>query len=290
MNALRAIAVAVLALAVVVSAGYALFGFVLVSNDGSTYTATTTVDYDYDEVLAEAETSGYSVEIVDSSGYHPEGVDQLDAELGPNYEVFRVVFYHEAGSRLDATVFDEEGTVELVLFGPEYEPIDPDALPEDWMGQRIQLALGVDEPTARAYVDEMRASTMDDDVPIPQTYVPGSLQFEPVYAAFDGANRTVHANGDGQGWVEYHYTVDGERRGELQFVVERATITDRDGRYTYVLAVDRIDGVGVVVRGPADAERSANELRSAVRERFVAVGLPAAAVDDMTFEYERSDW
>lgn len=290
MNALRAIAVVVLSLAVVVAAGYAMFAVVLVSSDTSSYTANTTVDYEYDLVIANAEDRGYTVETIDSSGFHPEGIEQLDAELGPNYEINRVVFYHADGARLVANVFAGEGTTELVLFSPDYEPTTPNDLPEDWMVERIQLLLGVDEATAREYVDEMRAEMTDDDVPIPQTYATERLQFAQVHAEFGGVERTVRTDGTGQGWVEYHYAVDGDPVGELHFVAERATLPDRDGKYTYVLNVDRVDGVGVTVRGPANAELTDAELREAVEERFVEVGLPAEVVDDMTFEYDGSVW
>jgi hypothetical protein len=284
MNPLRAVAVVVLSLAVVVAAGYALFAFVLVSSDTSSYTANTTVDYEFDEVLANAEDRGYDVRTIDSSGYHPEGIERLDAELGPNYDVVRVVFYHDDGARFEANVFADEGKTELVVFGPA------DDLPEDWLVGRIQLVLGVDEATAREYVDEMRAATTDDDLPIPQTYATEQVRFAQVYAEFDGANRTVETGGTGQGWVEYHYAVDGAPFGELHFVAERAELTHREGRFTYVLNVDRVDGVGITVRGPANAELSDAELREGVSARFVEVGLPAEAVDDLTFEYEPSVW
>lgn len=290
MNTLRTVAAIVLSLAIVVAGGYAVFAFVLVSSDVSTYTANATVDYDYDAVLSDAEAHGFTVETVDSSGFHPAGIDRLDAELGPNYEIARVVFYHESGARLDASVFADEGKTELVLFGPDFESVGPDDLPEDWLTERIQVLFGVDEATARGYVDEMRAATTDDDIPIPQTYTNERLQFAAAYAEFDGHDRTVRTDGAGQGWVEYHYAVDGTATGELHFVAERATVTDRDGRYTYVLNVDRVDGVGVTVRGPASAELSESELRDRVTERFVAVGLPAEVVDDMTFEYDGSVW
>lgn len=290
MNVLRTGAVLVLALALVVAAGYAVFAFVLVSSDTSSYTANTTVDYEFDEVLANAEERGFDVRSEDSTGFHPEGIERLDAELGPNYEINRVVVYHADGARLEANVFADEGKTELVLFGPDFEPMTPDDLPEDWMVERIQLLLGVDEATAREYVDEMRGAMTDDDIPIPQTYATERLQFTAAYAEFDGADRTVRTSGQGQGWVEYHYDVDGEPFGELHFVAERATITDRDGRYTYVLNVDRVDGVGVTVRGPAGQELAEEDLRDRVRELFVAVGLPAEAVDDMEFEYDGSVW
>lgn len=290
MNVLRTGAVLVLALALVVAAGYAVFAFVLVSSDTSSYTANTTVDYEFDEVLANAEERGFDVRSEDSTGFHPEGIERLDAELGPNYEINRVVFYHADGARLEANVFADEGTTELVLFGPDFEPMAPDDLPEDWMVERIQLLLGVDGATAREYVDEMRGAMTDDDIPIPQTYATERLQFVAAYAEFDGADRTVRTSGQGQGWVEYRYDVDGEPFGELHFVAERATITDRDGRFTYVLNVDRVDGVGVTVRGPAGQELAEEDLRDRVRELFVAVGLPAEAVDDMEFEYDGSVW
>lgn len=59
-----------MALVVVTAAGYALFGFILVSFDKSAYTANTTIESDYDEVLETFRSVGYSVQAVGSSGYH----------------------------------------------------------------------------------------------------------------------------------------------------------------------------------------------------------------------------
>lgn len=289
MNTFRTVAVVLLAVAVAVAVGYAAFFTLLVSADSSAYTATTTAEYDYDEVVAAAEEQGWEVRNEDSSGFHPDDGAALESELGPNYEVARVVYYHESGIRLDVTSFADEGITELVLFGPDFEPLAPDALPEAWLVDRIQLALGVDEATARSYVEEMRAA-MDGDVPIPQTYANEQLQFAAVYESFDGHERWVRTDSGGQGWVEFHYSVDGTPTGELHFVTERATLTLRDGRTTYVLNVDRVDGIGVAVRGPAGMDRTDAELRSSVREQFAALGIPPEAADDLTFEYDPSVW
>ncbi|WP_255149554.1 hypothetical protein [Halorarius halobius] len=289
MNLLRTVAVVLVALAVVVAAAYAVFAVVLVSADRSAYTANTTAAFDYDAVVANATAAGYDVERVGSSGFHPDGTPDLDAELGADYEVVRTVFYHPDGWRFEANVFAGEGRTELVVFGPEFGPVDPDALPDAWLLDRVQLTLGVDSPTAQRYVDEMRGA-VTDDAPIPRTYAAERLRFSAVYAAFEGHERTVTTGMPGQGWTELHYASDGRATGELHFVVARAEVTDRDGRLSYVLNVDRNGGVGVTVHGPAGMERSDAELRAAVRERFAAVGIPPTAADGLRFEYDPSVW
>ena len=84
MKVLRTLVIAVLGLVLVAAAGYGAFAFFLYSADRSAYTAATPAEYDYDEVVSNARSAGYDVERVDSSGFHPEGVDELDARLGPS--------------------------------------------------------------------------------------------------------------------------------------------------------------------------------------------------------------
>lgn len=292
MNALRAAAVAVVVLALVVAAGYAVFGFVLVSSDRASYTANATTAFDYDAVVANASAAGYDVETVDSFGFHPSEPANLEAALGPNYEVVRVVFYGPDGWRFEANVFADEGRTELVAFDPDFDPVDPAALPEDWLVDRIQLVLGVEAARAEGYVDEMRAAVTDDDVAIPQTYADERLEFADVYAALEGDrdDRSVTTGTPGQGWTEYHYARNGQPTGELHFVVERAQLTDREGNWAYRVTVDRNGGVGVEIVGPAGADRDEADLRAALRERFTTLGIPPTVADDLTFAYDSSVW
>ena len=291
MKALHTLVVGVLVLALLVAAGYGAYVFVLYSADRSAYTAATSADYDYDTVVSNAESAGYGVERVDSSGFHPEGVDELDSRLGPEYEIVQAAYHHESGARLEATVFADEGRTELVFWGADFEPVDPDSLPEAWLVERITRMLGVNGTAARGYVDEMRAALTDDGVHVAQTYADERLRFEAVYGNLSALGAPeVKTSYDGQGWVEYRYAVDGEVRGELVFVVGRATLTDEAGRHTYVLNVDRTGGVGVSVYGPAGKEIPEDELRESVRQRFAEVGIPPEAADELVFEYDRSVW
>jgi hypothetical protein len=288
-STLRIVVVAVLALVVLVAASYAVFAFVLVSFDQSTYTANATADYDYDGVLDAARETGYDVRTVDSSGFHPQGVEDLDAELGDDYEVVGVTYFHESGIRLELDVFEE--SIRLAVYGPAYEPVAADELPEAWLVERVTLALGVDEATARDYVDEMRAATTDDDLPIPETDADERLQFAAVYGDLRplGPPET-RTWGEGQGGLVYNYTADGDAVGRITFIVGRAELTDREGRYRYVVNVDRVGGIGVAVHGPAGAQLSESELRERVRDRFIEVGIPGDAAEDLEFEYDGSVW
>ena len=291
MKVLRTLVVGVLVLSLLVAAGYGAFMFLLYSADQSAYTAATPADYNYDEVVSNAQSAGYGVTHEDSTGFHPEGVDQLDARLGPEYEVVQASYHHESGARLEATVFADEGRTELVFWGARYEPVDPNALPVEWMVDRITLMLGVNEATARGYVEEMRAALTDDDVRVAQTYADERLQFEAVYGNLSALGAPeVQTSYDGQGWVEYRYANDGEVVGGFSFMVGRATLTDEEGRRTYVLNVDRTGGIGVTVYGPAGKEIPESELRESVRQRFAEVGIPPEAADELVFEYDPSMW
>jgi hypothetical protein len=288
MNPLRTLALLVAAGVVVVALGYAAFGAVLYSFDQSTYAANTTATYDYDAVMTDAKAAGYSVRTVDSFGFHPDGVEGLDAELGSDYEIVRVVYYHESGLELDLTVADG-GRTELAVYDREFRPVGPERLPEAWLLERIQLALGVDEATAESYVAGMRAEAADRETP--RTYAAERLLLAPIYAEFESrASPVVRAEGDGQGGVVYEYTTGNDDIGELRFVVGRAELSDRDGRWEYVLNLDRAGTIGVTIHGPTGVEVSEDELRERIRERFVAIGIPASAAEDLTFEYEGSVW
>lgn len=290
-RALRIAVVVVVVLVVLVAASYAVFALVLNAFDQSTYTANTTADYDYDAVLDGARETGYDVRTVDSSGFHPDGVEELDAELGPDYEVVGVTYFHDGGVRLEVDVFAEDGVTELSVYGPAYEPVAPEDLPEDWLVDRITLLLGVDEGRAMEYVEEMRTAATDDDVPVPRTDADERLQFSTVYDELAAVGTPeIRTWDDGQGGLVYNYTTDGEAVGRITFIVGRAEITDRDGRYRYVFNVDRVGGIGVTVHGPAGSEIPESELRERVRDRFVTIGLPGDAADDLEFEYDGSVW
>jgi hypothetical protein len=288
---LRIVAIVAVAVVVLVAASYAAFAFVLGAFDQSTYTANATADYDYDDVLDGAREAGYTVRTVDSSGFHPDGVAELDAELGPDYEVVGTTYYHDSGIRLEFDVFEADELTELAVYGPAYEPVAADELPEEWLVERITLALGVDEATARGYVGELRAATTDDDIPIPETDADERLQFAAVYddlrAHGPPETRTW---GAGQGGLVYNFTSDGQAVGRVTFIVGRAELTDREGRYRYVFNVDRVGGIGVTVHGPAGSEIQEGELRERVRDRFVAIGLPGDAAEDLEFQYDGSVW
>ena len=288
-STLRVVAIAVLALVVLVAASYAAFAVVLTAFDQSTYTANATADYDYDGVLDAATEAGYDVRTVDSSGFHPGGVADLDAELGDDYEVVGVTYFYDSGIRLEVDVFED--ATRLTVYGPAYDPVAADELPEDWLVERIRLALGVDETRAREYVDEMRAATTDDDLPIPETDADERLQFVAVYDDLAAAGvPETRTWDDGQGGLVYNYTTDGEAVGRITFIVGRAELTDREGRYRYVFNVDRVGGIGVTVHGSVGSETPESELREEIRDRFVAIGIPGDAAEDLEFEYDGSVW
>jgi len=260
-SGLRIVAIVAIVAVVLVAAGYAGFAFVLGTFDQSSYTANTTAE------------------------------DELDTELGADYEVVGATYYHDTGIRLEFDVFDDDGLTELTVYGPAYEPVAAADLPDEWLVERITLALGVDEVTARSYVDELRAATTDDDVPIPETDAEERLQFAAVYDELDGLGPPeTRTWGAGQGGLVYNFTSDGETVGAVTFVVGRAEMTDREGRYRYVFNVDRLGGIGVIVHGPAGSEIPESELRERVQDRFVAIGIPGDAVEDLEFDYDGSVW
>jgi hypothetical protein len=292
MNALRTAAVTVAVLSVVAVVGYGLFGLILVSFDESAYTANTTTAYNYDAVLVDAETEGYHVRTVDSSGYHPEGVDALDASLGDDYELTRVVYTDHNDSELWITVYDEaSGTTELAFYTAAPGPATYNDLNETWLINHLTVAFGIDEATAAGYVDEMRSRINDGESP--SVEVPDyDLQFAAVYERFEAdGDPTVRTELPGQGGLQYLYNdTTSDHRGRLHLVVGRAEITAREDGRRYTLNVDRLGGIGVTVRDRAHQEIPDAELRADVRALFERVGLPPEAADELTFQYDGSVW
>jgi hypothetical protein len=292
MNALRTAAVTVAVLSLVAVVGYGLFGIILISFDESAYTANTTTAYDYNAVLVNAEAAGYGVRTVDSSGYHPEGVDDLDASLGDDYELTRVVYTDHNDSELWITVYDEaSGTTELAFYTAAPGPATHDELNETWLINHLTVAFGIDEATAAGYVDELQSRINDGESPTVE--VPDhDLQFAAVYERFEAdGDPTVRTELPGQGGLQYLYNdTTSDQRGRLHFVVGRAEITAREDGHRYTLNVDRLGGIGVTVRDRANQEIPDAELRADVRALFERVGLPPEAADDLSFQYDGSVW
>lgn len=306
---MRRVTVALLAaggILVAVAVAYALFGFILASSDVAAYTSDSTVvaDLDFDAALANAEAAGYEVERPDSSGFHPEGIDALDRELGSDYEAFRVVFYYGPGfgaepndgataGRMEAVLYTDEGKAEVEFF--REDPRGPfsaaDLPPDDWMTERLVLLFEVDDARAREYVADVQASVEDDERLVPGVTVTEPVDFHAVYDEFAGrADEVTTTESDGQGWHERRYHADGERFGGLDLVLARAEITHEDGGHTYVVNLDRGGGVALTVLADGGEEIPETEYRAVFHEMFDEMGLPPQAVERLTFEYDPSVW
>ena len=300
MKAYQLIAV-ILGVGVIVLLGfYALFGLVLVGSDVASYSSEGVVvaGLEYDDVLANADAAGYTVERVGSSGFHPQGIDELDAELGPEYAVFRVIFEYDADSRMWATIYANEGVTEVRFFADDLrEPFTEAHLPpDDWVIEQFVLAFDVDETTAEAYLDELTDDirTTDPSTPgasTPTITVGESVDFAAVHDEFTSRATDVTASAtDGSGWHERRYYVDDTRIGGVDFVVERVVIEHRTDGHTFSVHVDRLGGVNAGVESHPSRIYEEDEVRAVVREMFVDMGIPPDTVDRLAFEYRGSVW
>ena len=293
--------VIILGVGVVVLLGfYALFGLVLVGADVASYSSEGVVvaELEFDDVLANADAAGYTVERVGSSGFHPQGIGELDAELGPEYEVSRVIFEYAADSRMWVTIYANEGVTEVRFFaddlrGPFTEAHLP---PDDWVIEQFVLAFDVDETTAEGYLDELTDDirTTDPSTPgasTPTITVGESVDFAAVHDELTARATDVTATeADGSGWVEWRY-VDGDTRiGGVDFVVQRVRIVHIADGHTYRVHVDRLGGVNVAVESRPHRIYEEDEIRDVVRELFAELGIPPETVDRLAFEYRGSVW
>jgi len=300
MNKLRLVAVAVVGTLVAVAAAYAIFAGVLIGADVASYTSdgVTVSDLAYEDALDGADAAGYEVERVGSSGFHPAGIDELDADLGPGYEASRVTFDHSASTRLWATFYAEEGITVVTLFADDAgaDLTVGDLPPEAWLVDRLTLLFEMDEATAAAYVDEFQTAVSTGDPTEPGASTPSVEVDEPVafrtaYEDLTARATAVDATSTpGSGWHERVYHAGDERLGSAEFVLSRATVTHEVDGYTYRVHVDYHGGVAVDAQTRASREFEEDAVRAAFGEMFEAMGIPPETADHVQFSYRGSVW
>ncbi|OYR38985.1 hypothetical protein DJ82_11145 [Halorubrum sp. Ib24] len=300
MKAWRWVAVALVGVVVVGVAAYAVFAGVLIGSDVASYSSdgVTVSGVAYEDALARAGAAGYAVERVESSGFHPEGIDELDAELGPEYEAFRVTFDHSETKRLWATFYADEGTTVVTLFADDARggfTVD-DLPPDEWLVDRLTLLFEMDEPTAEAYVEEIKTEIRTTDPAEPGAGTPSvevgePVAFEATYDALTASAATVNATSSpGDGWHEREYYAGDGRLGSVDFVLSRATVTHEADGYTYRVHLDYHGGVEVDAQTRASRSFEEAAVRAVFRTMFEEMGIPPDTIDHMSLEYRGSVW
>ena len=300
MNKLRWIAVAFVGVVIVVAGAYAVFAGVLIGSDVASYSSdgVTVADLAYEDALDRAATAGYTVERVGSSGFHPDGIDELDAELGPDYEAFRVTFDHSETKRLWATVYAGEGVTAVTVFADDNrgEFTVDDLPPDEWLVDRLTLLFEMDEPTAEAYVEELKTDIRTGDPSEPGASTPSFDVDEPVafratYDAFTTRATTVDASSaPGFGGHTRVYYADDDRLGSVEFVLSRATVTHEADGYTYRVHLDYHGGVAVDAQTRASRSFEESGVRVVFRTMFESMGIPPETADHLQLEYRGSVW
>ncbi|WP_435099520.1 hypothetical protein [Halorubrum sp. N11] len=300
MNRLGWVAIALVGVVVVGLAAYAVFAGVLIGSDVASYSSdgVTVSDLQYEDVLTRSEAAGYAVERVGSSGFHPDGIDELDAELGPEYEAFRVTFDHSETKRLWATFYAAEGTTVVTFFAddnPDEFTVD-DLPPDEWLVDRLTLLFEMDEATAERYVEELKTDVRTSDPTEPGAGTPSIEIDEPVafratYDSLTAEATTVNATSSpGSGWHEREYYAADGKIGSIEFVLPRATVTHEADGYTYRVHVDYHGGVEVDAQTRASRTFAEDDVRAVFRHMFAEMGVPPDTIDHMQFEYRGSVW
>lgn len=285
---------------VVILLSYVAIGFVFLWFDVSSYSSTgiTVNEPAYEAILENAEASGYSVERVHSSGFHPSNLDDLVAELGPSYEVFRVTLPYTESQQMWATMYADEGvTVITILVRDLREPFREHHLPpETWLIEQFMLLFEMDASSAENHVNELKEMIRGTDPGTPGAHMPQLSISEPVdfhsmYSHLTLSATTVTTNSTpGTGWHERHYYVNDSRIGSIDFVMDRSTITtDQDGT-TYRITVDYQGGIQVVTETRGFHEISEEKVRHTLREIFIQLEVSPEAVDRLQFDYRDSVW
>lgn len=283
-----------------VIAGYAIFAGILIGFDVASYSSegATVSGLEFEDVLVRAETAGYTVERVGSSGFHPEGIDELDAELGSDYEVFRVTFEHSETRRMWATFHTEEGITVVTLFADDARgPFTADHLPPDeWLVDRFTMLFEMDQATASTYVEELKDQIRTGDPSAPGANTPSIEVTEPVdfhatYSDLTTRATTVNASSSpGSGWHERGYYGEESKLGGIEFVLSRATVTHQVNGYTYRVHVDYHGGVSVDAQTRANRKFGEDDVRAVFREMFDKMGIPPDTIDHLPLEYRGSVW
>lgn len=285
---------------VAVLVAYAVFAGVLIGSDVASYSSdgVTVSDLEYEDALDRADDAGYTVERVGSSGFHPEGIDDLDAELGPEYEAFRVTFDHSETKRLWATFYADEGTTVVTLFADDArgEFTVDDLPPDEWLVDRLTLLFEMDEATAEAYVEALKEDVRTGDPSEPGAGTPELRVDEPVAfrATYDELTTRATAvnatSSPGSGWHEREYYAGEERLGSIEFVLSRATVTHEADGYTYRVHLDYHGGVEVDAQTRATRTFEEEDVRAVFRQMFEEMGIPPETVDHLQLEYRGSVW
>ncbi|WP_418285012.1 hypothetical protein [Halorubrum sp. DTA46] len=300
MNALRWAAVALVGVVIVGVAAYAVFAGVLIGSDVASYSSdgVTVSDLEYEDTLDRAAAAGYAVERVGSSGFHPEGIDELDAELGPEYEAFRVVFDHSETKRLWATFYAAEGVTVVTFFADDNrgEFTVDDLPPDEWIVDRLTLLFEMDEATAESYVEEVKEDVRTGDPSEPGASTPSirveePVDFRSVYDELPTRATTVNeSSSPGSGWHVREYYAADEKLGSIEFVLSRATVTHEADGYTYRVHLDYHGGVEVDAQTRAYRSFEEEDVRAVFRQMFEEMGIPPETVDHLQLEYRGSVW
>lgn len=300
MNKLRWIALALVGVVIVVVAAYAVFAGVLIGSDVASYSSdgVTVSDLAYEDALDRAAAAGYTVERVRSSGFHPEGIDELDAELGPEYEAFRVTFDQSETKRLWATFYAGGGVTVVTLFADDNRGdfTVEDLPPDDWLVDRLTLLFEMDEATAEAYLEELKTDIRTGDPSEPGASTPTidvdePVEFRATYDEFTTRATTVNTSSvPGSGGHMREYSAGDERLGSVEFVLSRATVTHEANGYTYRVHLDYHGGVAVDAQTRAFRSFEEADVRAVFRTMFEELGIPPETADHLPLEYRGSVW
>jgi hypothetical protein len=267
------------------------------ADEASYWSDSLQVDVEYDDALAAAREAGYTVEepfYVSSKeprGIAPDGLADLETRFGPGYRVFGFSLFHTDRVFIEVGVTGETPSVSLFDEATVAEEFPIESIPpEAWLVDQFTLAFDVSEADARDHAADLREQAAEG-TDIPSVDVSAAVDFAAVYERV-AAERT-EASGSptgGDGWYTETSFRDDRRFATVYFIVQSAEIRRRDGDRTYTLKLDRLGGLYARVGLPVGEEIPEEEYRNVFRELFEDIGLPPAAVDELTFEYSPSIW
>lgn len=259
-----------------------------------------TLDVDYAAVMDAAEDAGYTVDEPyyvgtkdTNSGFHPNGIPELDDRLGPEYLVFAVTFFYTQSIFVELwfPAGDDPATVSVFDDSTVGGNFDITSLPpDDWLVPRLTLAFEMGDEQAREYVAALK-DEINDGTDAPSVAVAEAPVFPRTYASLtDDATDSSGSETHGDGWYNVTFSREEERFATVDFVVQSMKIIHRRDEHTYTVKLDRLGGFNLTIELPPQEEIPEDEYRGVFRQMFTDIGLPPEVIDELTFEYTPTVW
>lgn len=307
---LKALLILVLLLLVSMVIFYGSFIFALIYADQANYYSESielgSPEY-YERATSNAKEAGYKTELYyvnakenEISGLRPGAVEGLDPILGSDYLVTEIKFYYSNSSFLKVSFSENKEAIisfenEKIYEGSPEESNVKGLPNKEWLINKFKIIFGMEEKEIEADLPKEILGANNEILVAPLT-VPKPLDFaatrrhlikEATNSIFD----TKNARGEG-GCSETFYN-NGNKTGNIDYIVPNIEISHREGWHTYIIKIDRTGGMYLKINlGPNSAGETIpeEEYRNVFKKMFEDLGLPQEKLSGLAFNYNGYVW